>query len=72
MSRPKKPKLPLPPPLKTWAVYSAKGYLYAASNHYSKALATSRHCSDFGITWKEARKQGDRLIRVKITPSREV
>jgi hypothetical protein len=52
-------------------VYSAKGYVHAASNHYTKVLAISRHCNDFGISWSEALKRGDRLIRVTITPIRE-
>lgn len=67
----KKPKLPLPPPLPMWTVYSSKGYFYAASNHYTRAMTIQRHCSDLGISWEEAKKGGDRLIRVKVIPVRE-
>lgn len=71
MSNPKKHKLPLPPAMPSWVVYSSKGHMYAASNHYTKALAIERHCSDLGLPWREAKERGDRLIRVTIQPIRE-
>ncbi len=50
-----------------WMVVDRLGHIYAASNAHTQQDAKERHYADLGKPWSEARKNGDRIVRVSIS-----
>lgn len=50
-----------------WAITGKYG-LYYGSNFPTRREAIDDHCGCVGVTWAQCRRDGDRAIKVRITP----
>jgi hypothetical protein len=54
-----------------WVIESPKGEIYWASNAKTKSGAIIHHEGSLGVSWDRARREGNKLVKIRITKVRK-